>query len=118
MNKIEIKLPDLITTIKEFYNPSQWRFITVNAVELESGYEVQWIFSALDQKVEERVFYATIDYEATVPTITGVIPPAKYSEAEMQDLLGVTFEGANYGIFLEPDAPKAPLLRKNRDQTV
>lgn len=117
MNKTYINPSDLMQTIKDFYDPASWRFITVNALEIENGYEIQWIFTAIDQKIEEKIFFATIDYETVVPSIVSIVPPAKYSEAEMQDLLGVVFEGENYGIFLEPDAPKAPLLRKNRDQT-
>lgn len=112
MEKINISIGDLHAKIAEFYDPKIWRFITVNAVEIEDGFEIQWIFAMVGKVAPERILFTTTASDQSVPSITSIIPAAKYSESEMLDMLGVLFDGAEKGIFLESDVARAPLRKK------
>lgn len=116
MEKIEITLERVRAEVEALNDPKKWRFITVNAVDTGENYEVQWVFSAIGQNLPVKMLFCAAPYDAIVPSVADLIPSARYGEAEMLDLLGVQFENAQGGIFLEPDAPRAP-LRKPHDQT-
>lgn len=116
MEKIEITLERVRAEVEALNDPKKWRFTTVNAVDTGAGYEVQWIFAAIGQNLPVKMLFCAVDYNTVVPSVADLIPAAHYGEAEMLDLLGVKFENAQGGIFLEPDTPRAP-LRKPHDQT-
>ncbi|GHV59936.1 hypothetical protein FACS1894103_4360 [Campylobacterota bacterium] len=113
MTKIETTLAAVIGEISAFYDPAKWRLITVNALEAGEGFEVQWIFARVGCRAPLKILAAHVAFDETVPSCAAIIPSASFAEAELFDLLGVRFEGAKGGMFLEPDDAKTP-LKKNR----
>ncbi len=109
---IETSLEKLKDDIKNFYDPSKYHFITINAIDFGNGkVNLKYFFSKYDTMEEPIAFSLDVTYEDTIPTITDIIPSAWISEAELADLFGLKIEGAQKGLFLEPDSPPAPLRR-------
>jgi Ni,Fe-hydrogenase III component G len=115
MRRTEIRPDELQEKVRAFYDPARWRFLTVNATDTGSGLLIDWIFVAIGRVAEPVIFSSSVDYEALLPSLAGTIPASALGEAEMLDLLGVRFEGAQPGLFLEPDAPRAPLLKPRKE---
>jgi len=112
MTSTETTLATVVEDIKAFYDPHQWHYLTVNGVDLgENRLEVQWIFVKYGEKEVMRTFVTTCSFDDTIPTLNHLIPSAWISEYELADLLGAKVQDAKTGIFLEPDAPKAPLRK-------
>ncbi|GHV06016.1 hypothetical protein AGMMS50229_10080 [Campylobacterota bacterium] len=111
MNKIETTIAAVIGDISAFYDPAKWRLITVNALEVGEGFEIQWIFAETCRKAPLKILAAHAAFDETVPSCAAIAPSASFAEAELFDLLGVRFEGAKGGMFLEPDDAKTPLRR-------
>lgn len=110
MQKIELKIDELLETLKAFYDPHQWHFLTLNGVDLRDGtVELQWIFSRYGVKDEIRIYYAICDYEIEVPTITSLIPSAILGEREVADMFGMNVQGALKGLYLDKDSKQMPL---------
>lgn len=113
MKKIETGIATLIEDIGAFYAPQTWHFLTINGVDLGEGkIELQWVFSKYGAVDEIVMYYLITDYEATVPSLNGLIPSAFMGEREVVDLFGITIEGAAKGLYLDPDSKQTP-LRKN-----
>ncbi len=110
--EVEIKISELREVIKNFYNPQEWHFITINGTDVGDGIEVKYFFAPYGKKGTVKAFSLKLGYEETLPTIRDIIPSAWIAEEELKDLLGVNVEGAKGGIFLEPDSPKAPLRKE------
>ena len=111
MNRTEITLETLHERVAAFYEPARWRFLTVNATDTGTALQIDWIFVPIGRREEPIVLGCVVDYETPLPSLREKIPAAALSEAEMLDLLGAQFEGAQSGLFLEPDAPRAPLRK-------
>ncbi len=109
MNKNRVTLENVLETITEFYDEKKWHFMSVNGIDLGEEIEIQWIFTEYGKKESLVVYFALIQEDEIVPTITSIIPSAIMAEREIVDLLGVTIEGADKGLFLDEDSIKAPL---------
>lgn len=108
MQKIETTLETLLEDLKACRQNGA-RFVTVNGLDTGEGLEVQWVFETDEGFV---LYYTVVGYDTVVPSARSVIASAWLPESELFDLLGVRFEGAAPGAFLEPDAPKTPLRRE------
>ena len=111
VDEIKVPLRDVRKTVKEFYNPEEWHFITVNGVDLGGKVELKWFFSKYGEEEVFKVISSEASYSDEIPTITYFVPSAWISEWELADLFGLNVEGAKKGLFLDPESPKAPLRR-------
>jgi Ni,Fe-hydrogenase III component G len=112
MTFIEVTLNDVIEKIKEWYDEKAYHYVTVNATDSGEGVTIDWIFSKYYDKNKITVFRAVnVPYDAKIPSIVDVVPSAWIAEWELADLFGLDVENAAKGVFLEPDAPKAPLRK-------
>jgi len=111
VEEIKVPLRDVRRAIRDFYNPEEWHFVTVNGTDIGGKVELKWFFAKYGEEEVFKVFTAEANYDDEVPTITYIIPSAWISEWELADLLGLNVEGAKKGLFLDPDTPKAPLRR-------
>jgi len=110
MRKIETTLPALLNEIGAFYLPKEWHFLSVNGIDLGGGkIELQWIFSRYGVKNEIVIYYALSDYETAVPSIVSLIPSAIMGEREIVDMFGLKVDGAQRGLYLDPDSLPHPL---------
>jgi Ni,Fe-hydrogenase III component G len=110
MKKIETTLEEAVDTIRKFYDPSLWNFLTLNAIDLGEGkVELQWIFSRYDTKEEPLIYWCLSDYKAPVPSLTTFIPSAIMGEREVVDMFGLTIEGIEGKLYLSDDSLKTPL---------
>lgn len=86
--------------------------MTVNATDLEGKLQIDWLFSKYKEKNIIQIFrISVVDYDAKISSIVSIIPSAWLSEWELADLFGLDVENAATGIFIAPDAPKAPLRK-------
>ncbi len=110
MTKIETTLATLTSDIEAFYLPKEWHFLSVNGIDLGGGkIELQWIFSRYGVKDEIVIYYALSDYETAVPSIVSLIPSAIMGEREIVDMFGLKVDGAQRGLYLDPDSLPHPL---------
>ncbi len=106
----EVTLDNVVEKIKDFYDESEWNFITVNATDLGGKLQIDWLFSKYGAKNIIKIFRAQdVSYDAFIPSIVPVIPSAWLAEWELADLFGLEVENAATGVFIAPDGPKAPL---------
>jgi ech hydrogenase subunit D len=86
--------------------------MTVNATDLGGKLQIDWLFSKYKDKNIIQIFrIPEVGYDAKIPSIVSVIPSAWLSEWELADLFGLDVENAATGVFIAPDAPKAPLRK-------
>ncbi len=116
MRRTEITPDRLLGEVRAFYDPTRWRFLTVNATDTGAELLIDWIFVPIGRDEEPVILSSCVAYQAPLPSLAALIPASALGEAEMCDLLGVAFEGAKPGLFLEPDAPRAPLLKTPRER--
>ena len=106
----EVTLENVVEKIKDFYDENEWNFITVNATDLGGELQIDWLFSKYRAKNIIKIFRAQdVSYDAFIPSIVPVVPSAWLAEWELADLFGLDVENAATGVFIAPDAPKAPL---------
>ncbi len=110
MIKIKINLDELIDKISQFYKEDVNHFVTISGYDDKSGIVLDYIFSNYSDE-EVTIFTLKIDYDVEVPTITKLIPSSFIAEEENFDLLGVKFENAKGGLFLDEESPKTPLRK-------
>lgn len=108
----ETSLADVVSQIETFYQPRQWHFVTMNAIDTGENLLIQWLFNSYEEKDVTVAFTAPAGYDEPIPSVNHLIPSAWIAEAEMKDLLGANVEGTPSGLFLEEDSNPAP-LRKN-----
>lgn len=114
MTKIETTLSTLIQEIGAFYIPKEWHFLSINGIDLGEGkIELQWIFARYGVKDEMVIYYAQSDYETPVPSLVHLIPSAFMGEREVVDMFGISIEGAERGLYLDPDSQPHPLRRES-----
>ncbi|MEF3191938.1 MAG: NADH-quinone oxidoreductase subunit C [Campylobacterales bacterium] len=109
MDKIPTTPDTLLDTIRTFYTPSRWHFITITGVDQGEKIELIYSFSEIGEMESYRHLALTLPYDQTLPTITPLIPSAWIAEAELVDLFGLSVSGAKGGLFLDEDGVKAPL---------
>ena len=84
---------NLIAAVQHIRDDLGGRFITSVGADnrsLNGAYRVSQLF-ALDEDKTFLVLFSEIDpADATIPTITGLIPGANWAEREVRDLIGVT----------------------------
>jgi Ni,Fe-hydrogenase III component G len=110
----EVTLEEVVDKIAQFYDPNQWNFITINGTDLGGKIQVDWLFSKYFEKNRIKIFRAFVDYDAKIPSILSIIPSAWLAEWELADMFGLEVEGAQTGVFVAPDAPKAPLRKDTK----
>ena len=86
-------------------------FVNNYNVDLQNGlFRLKFKFSETGYR--EFVFRAeNVEYSAKIPSIVSVVPSAWIAEWELADLFGLDVENATKGVFIEPDAPQAPLRK-------
>lgn len=115
MKKIETSIAHLVEDITNFYDETLWHYITVSAVDLGDGLEMQYFFARYGVKEEIVCYYAIVGYEEEVPSIIPIISSAYLGEGEVVDMFGANIKGVSRGTFLDPDSIKTP-LRKNNEK--
>ena len=108
----ETTLANVVGEIEAFYQPREWHFTTMNALDTGENLLIQWIFNSYTEKDTNVVFTAPAGYDEPIPSVSRLIPSAWIAEAEMKDLLGANVEGTPSGLFLDEDGATTP-LRKN-----
>ncbi|QDF27879.1 NADH-quinone oxidoreductase subunit C [Halarcobacter anaerophilus] len=113
IEKIEVNIDEVKNKIKEFYKPDLWHFVCLNANDIEGTCKLQWIFSKYEEKENFTVFECDVAFNATVPTITDIIPSAIMSEMEIVDLFGLKIQTIKKGLYLDETSQQTPLKEKN-----
>jgi len=111
----EATTKNIVELIKTWYDENKYHYVTVNATDNGENLTIDWIFSKYFEKNKLVVFRAIVDYDEQIPSIVEIIPSAWISEWELADLFGVDVENAAKGVFIEPDAPSAPLRKGDSD---
>ncbi|MEA1916381.1 MAG: NADH-quinone oxidoreductase subunit C [Campylobacterota bacterium] len=110
MKKIKVELEDIKETIKEFYEPKVWHFLTINGVAIkDETVEIQWIFAKYEAMNETVVYFCEVDYSTPIPSIADIIPSAMISQREVVDMFGVEIENSEKGLYLDEDSLQKPL---------
>lgn len=112
MKKMATTLKDLKKDIRGFYDPNQYHFIVMNAVDMQDKTELQWFFSEYAPPYETICFYATAEPGEMIPSICSIVSSAWVAEAELTDLMDITIENAPKGFVLDPDSAAGPLRKK------
>ncbi len=108
----EAELENIVELISSWYDATKYHYVTVNATDNGGNLTIDWIFSEYYTKNKLIVFRANnIDYNAKIPSIVNVVESAWIAEWELADLFGLDVENAAKGVFIEPDAPQAPLRK-------
>jgi len=108
----EATLDNVVDLIKSWYDESKYHYVTVNATDNGGSVTIDWIFSKYYEKNKLVVFRAEdVEYSAKIPSIVSVVESAWIAEWELADLFGLDVENATKGVFIEPDAPQAPLRK-------
>jgi Ni,Fe-hydrogenase III component G len=108
----EATLDNVVDLIKSWYDESKYHYVTVNATDNGGSVTIDWIFSKYYEKNKLVVFRAeNVEYSAKIPSIVSVVESAWIAEWELADLFGLDVENATKGVFIEPDAPQAPLRK-------
>lgn len=111
MQKIETSAATLLVDLEHFYDASLWHFITMNCVDTGEGFEIQYFFAKYDQVDEVVCYYFFSAYDAQIPSIATLIPPAYLGEGEMVDMFGIAISGITKGMFLDQDSLQTPLRK-------
>ena len=110
MKKIEVSLESVRDSIKEFYRPTVYHFLTLNGVALdETKTEIQWIFSKYGEVDSSMMFYTIVNQDDVIPSIADIIPSAIISQREIVDMFGIEIEGSEKGLYLDEDSLQKPL---------
>jgi len=108
----DANVDNVVDLIKAWYDEKKYHYVTVNATDNGGSVTIDWIFSKYYEKNKLVVFRAeNVLYETKIPSIVSVVPSAWISEWELADLFGLDVENAAKGVFIEPDAPQAPLRK-------
>jgi Ni,Fe-hydrogenase III component G len=109
----EVTLDSVKDEIKSWYDEKKYHYITVNAIDNGDSLTIDWVFSEYDVKNKIYVFRVVgIAYDSVVPSMVDVIPSAWLSEWDLADMFDLNIENAVRGMFLQPEAPKAPLRKE------
>lgn len=109
--KFESSLQTVVKDISLWLNSEKWRFSSVFAIDLKDSLEIKWVFAPIGFKEELAEFTAIAQYNEQIPSINSIVPSAWIAEWELHEMMGVEVENAEHGLFLEPDAPSAPLRK-------
>jgi Ni,Fe-hydrogenase III component G len=108
----EATVDNVVDLIKDWYDENKFHYVTVNATDNGGNVTIDWIFSKYYDKNKLTVFRAeNVSYDTKIPSIVTVVPSAWIAEWELADLFGLDVENAAKGVFIEPDAPQAPLRK-------
>lgn len=107
--KEPISIENLRSAVEAFYTPDVWHCVSINGLFENDMLEIQWVFAKIGARDEWKVLSATAPADAPLPSLADMIPVARMYEGELRDLLGALFENSTKGMFLEIDAPEAPL---------
>ena len=108
----EATLDNVVDLIKSWYDESKYHYVTVNATDNGGSVTIDWIFSKYYEKNKLVVFRVeNVEYSVKIPSIVSVVESAWIAEWELADLFGLDVENATKGVFIEPDAPQAPLRK-------
>ena len=108
----EATLENVVDLIKSWYDKKKYHYVTVNATDNGGNVTIDWIFSTYYDKNKLVVFRVqNVSYDEKIPSIVNIVPNAWIAEWELADLFGLDVENAAKGVFIEPDAPQAPLRK-------
>lgn len=108
-----IKIENLKDSIKEFYDPRTWHFVTLNASDIGGICKLQWIFTKYETKEELKVFECDVPFDSTIPSVADIIPSAIMSEMEVVDLFGLKIDDVKSGLYLDETSVQTPLKEDN-----
>jgi len=109
----EVTLDSVKDEIKAWYDENKYHYVTVNAVDNGDSLTIDWIFSEYGVKNKIYVFRAEgVAYDSVIPSLVEIIPCTWLSEWDLADMFDLNIENAVRGMFLEPEAPKAPLRKE------
>lgn len=109
----EVTLENVKEKLLDWYDEKKHHYITVNAIDSGENLTIDWIFSQYEVKNVMYVFRAqNIEYKSQIPSMMDVYPSAWVSEWDLADMFDLNMENAARGMFLEPEAPKGPLLKE------
>ncbi len=101
-------------SIRKWYNQDKHHYVTVNAIDNGETLTLDWIFSEYETKNKIYVFRVeNVGYNTQIPTMTDFLSCAWVSEWDLADMFDLNIENAHRGMFLQPDAPKAPLRKES-----
>lgn len=103
------KIVDVVTELTTIDYPHLGVISAVDTGELiELLYHMQIFFGGKNEEIEITFTVPVPKNDPHVPTISGVIPGAVYTEREKQDMIGIIVDGIpdNRRIFLPPDFPE------------
>ena len=110
----EVSLDSIKDEIREWYNEDSYHYVTVNAVDSGESLTIDWIFSEYGVKNKIYIFRAKdVTYDSLIPSLVEIIPCTWLSEWDLADMFDLNIENAVKGVFLEPEAPKAPLRKES-----
>lgn len=111
----EITREELLNEVQKMRSEGA-RFMTMTCVDGLDHFELIYSF---DRKMEVINYRMKTGKDQSPPSICGVYPCAFLVENEIQDQFGLRFEGLepNFDglLILSHDAPRAPMLRKTRE---
>jgi len=109
----EVTLDSVKDEIKAWYDENKYHYVTVNAVDNGDSLTIDWIFSEYGVKNKIYVFRAEgVAYDSVIPSLVEIIPSTWLSEWDLADMFDLNIENAVRGMFLEPEAPQAPLRKE------
>ncbi len=89
-----------------------YRFVTMTAVDARTHFDIYYHF---DHNYELHTMHLKLDYDVTVPSISGICFAALLVENEIQDLFGITFTDLaidyQHHFLLAEDAPVKPFCQ-------
>ncbi len=110
----EVTLDSVKSTLLDWYDADKYHYVTVNAIDDGESLTIDWIFSEYEVKNKIYIFRAEgVDYKAEIPSMMDVYPSAWVSEWDLADMFDLNMENAVRGMFLEPEAPTAPLRKES-----
>ncbi len=107
-----LRKKDDIVKLARSFKEDNYFLETITAVDKKDKIRLIYIFNQF-AKVHRAALYIDIQYNETVPSITGIFPSADWFESEVYDFFGIKFEGhPNLKRLLTPEGMEGfPLLK-------
>ena len=110
----EVSLDSIKDEIKAWYDEDIYNYVTINAIDNGDSLTIDWIFSEYGVKNKIYIFRVEgVGYDLVIPSLVEIIPSTWLGEWDLADMFDLNIENAVKGMFLEPEAPKAPLRKES-----
>jgi ech hydrogenase subunit D len=101
MNKIEIKIENLLEELTNFYDEKTHHFMTINLVNIdETQVELQWIFREYTSS-KTFTFFTQTSKDTLIPSITSLVPSATLAQRELVDIFEINIENTSKGLYID-----------------